>query len=77
MPLDYHETTSEKQEKYYEKRGIIKVQYIKDCLSRNMSLRDIEKKYHVTDVLGEYRKHKQMYSQECIDRIMEEVYYDA
>ena len=51
------------------------MQFIKDCLSRNMSLRDIEKKYHVTDVLDEYRKRKQMYSQEEINKIMEVVYY--
>lgn len=49
--------------------------FIKDCLSRNMSLHDIEVKYGVTDVLGEYRKRKQMYSQEQINQIMEEVYY--
>lgn len=49
--------------------------FIKDCLSRNMSLHDIEVKYGVTDVLGEYQKHKKMYSQECINQIMEEVYY--
>ena len=58
-------------------RGIIKVEFIKDCLSRSMSLHDIEVKYGVTDVLGEYQKHKKMYSQECINKIMEEVYYDA
>lgn len=49
--------------------------FIKDCLSRNMSLHDIERKHGITDVLGEYRKRKQMYSQETINKIMEEVYY--
>lgn len=49
--------------------------FIKDCLSRNMSLHEIETKYGVTDVLGEYQKRKQMYSQEQINDIMEEVYY--
>lgn len=51
------------------------MEFIKDCLSRNMSLRDIEKKYGVTDVLGEYQKRKQMYSHEQINQVMEEVYY--
>lgn len=49
--------------------------FIKDCLSRNMSLHDIEVKYGVTDVLDEYQKRKRMYSQEQINSIMEEVYY--
>lgn len=49
--------------------------FIKDCLSRNMSLRDIEKKYGVTDVLGEYQKRKQMYTQEQINEVMEAYYY--
>lgn len=51
------------------------MEFIKDCLSRNMSLHDIEVKYGVTDVLTEYRKRKQMYSQQQINDIMEEVYY--
>lgn len=51
------------------------MEFIKDCLSRNMSLRDIEKKYGVTDVFGEYQKRKQMYSHEQINQVMEEVYY--
>lgn len=51
------------------------MEFIKDCLSRNMSLRDIEKKYGVTDVLCEYQKRKQMYSHEQINQVMEEVYY--
>ena len=51
------------------------MQFIIDCLSRNMSLRDIEKKYHVTDVLGEYQKHKKLYSQKEVNKIMEVVYY--
>lgn len=51
------------------------MEFICDCLSRNMSLHDIEVKYGITDVLGEYQKRKQMYSQEQINQIMEEVYY--
>lgn len=49
--------------------------FITDCLSRNMSLRDIEKKYGVTDVLGEYQKHKKLYTQQEINAIMDIVYY--
>ncbi len=41
-----------------------------------MSLRYIEKKYHVTDVLGEYQKHKKLYSQSEIEEVMNRVYYE-
>lgn len=51
-------------------------QFIKDCMSREMSLRDIEKKYNISDVLGKYLEVKKMYSQEYIYKIMNEVYYD-
>lgn len=51
------------------------MEFIKDCLSRNMSLRDIEKKYGVTDVLTKYLEVKKMYSQETIDKIFEEEFY--
>lgn len=51
------------------------MEFIKDCLSRSMSLHDIEVKYGVTDVLGEYQKHKKMYSQDEINNAMNEVYY--
>ena len=52
------------------------MQFIRDCLSRSMSLHEIEVKYNVTDVLEEYQKRKQMYSQEVINQIMQEVYYE-
>ena len=51
--------------------------FITDCLSRNMSLRDIENKYRVTDVLAEYRKRKKLYTQEEIDKVMEVIYYGS
>ncbi len=51
-------------------------QFIKDCMSREMSLRDIEKKYNISDVLCKYLEIKKMYSQEHIYKIMNEVYYD-
>lgn len=52
-------------------------QFIRDCLGRKMSFRDIEKKYGVTDVLTKYLEVKKMYSQEEIDAIFEEVYYNG
>ena len=51
--------------------------FIRDCLSRNMSLKDIEKKYGVTDVLAEYQKRKGYYTQAQIDEVMKEVYYQC
>ena len=50
-------------------------QFIRDCLGRKLSFKDIEKKYGVDDVLTKYLEIKQLYSQEEIDAIFEEVYY--
>lgn len=50
-------------------------QFIRDCLGRKLSFKDIEKKYGVDDVLTKYLEIKQLYSQEEIDYIFEEVYY--
>ena len=52
-------------------------QFIRDCLGRKLSFKDIEKKYGIADVLTEYMKVKKMYSQEEIDAIFEEVYYNG
>lgn len=51
------------------------LQFLKDCMGRKLSIRDIEKKYGVTDVLTKYLEVKKMYSQEEIDRIFEEEFY--
>ena len=50
-------------------------QFIRDCLGRKLSFKDIEKKYGVDDVFTKYLEVKKMYSQEEIDAIFEEVYY--
>lgn len=50
-------------------------QFIRDCLGRKLSFKDIEKKYGVDDVLTKYLEVKKLYSQEEIDAIFEEVYY--
>lgn len=52
-------------------------QFIRDCLGRKLSFKDIEKKYGVDDVLTKYLEVKKMYSQEEIDAIFEEVYYNV
>lgn len=50
--------------------------FLKDCLGRKMSFRDIEKKYSVRDVLTKYLEVKQLYSQDEIDAIFEKEFYN-
>lgn len=49
--------------------------FLRDCLGRKLSFREIQKKYGVDDILTKYLEVKKMYSQEEIDAIFEEVYY--
>lgn len=51
------------------------LKFLKDCMGRKLSIRDIEKKYGVTDVLTKYLEVKKMYSQETIDKIFEQEFY--
>lgn len=51
--------------------------FIRDCLGRKMSFREIQNKYGVDDVLTKYLEVKKLYSQEEIDAIFEEVYYNV
>lgn len=66
LNIDYDKLQYRKSIEYF---------FIRDCISRSMSLHDIEVKYGITDVLGEYQKHKKMYSQDEINNAMNEVYY--
>ena len=54
-------------------------EFMRDCLSRTMSLNDVAIKYDIEleDVLPTYMAYKEKYEQEEIDNIMEEVYYDV
>lgn len=58
-------------------RGIIRMELIKDCLSRRMSLSDIAVKWNIDidEVLTKYLEEKSKYTQQQIDDIMNEVYY--
>lgn len=53
--------------------------FIKDCLSRRMSLRDIAVKWNIDidDVLTKYLEEKAKYTQDEINQVMEEVYYET
>lgn len=54
-------------------------EFMRDCLSRTMSLNDVAIKYGIEleDVWPTYMAYKEKYEQEEIDNIMEEVYYDV
>lgn len=53
------------------------MEFIKDCLSRNMSLRDIATKYDITvdEVIDKYYQERAKYTEEEIVRVMYNVYY--
>ena len=53
--------------------------FIKDVLNRNNSLKDVCTKWNVSEeeLMSEYLKHKQQYTQSEIDEVMKEVYYNA
>lgn len=49
--------------------------FIKDCLSNKMSLRDIQNKYGIDDIWAKYHEERAKYTEEQINNIMEAVYY--
>lgn len=53
-------------------------EFMKDCLSRTMSLNDVAIKYGIEleDVLPTYLAYKEKYTQEEIDEVLNEVYYE-
>lgn len=52
--------------------------FVKDVLSREMSLKQVCKKYSVAmdDVLERYHMERAKYTEDEIQQIMNEVYYD-
>lgn len=48
---------------------------LEDFLSREMSYRDIQRKYDIKDVYAEYRKIRDNYTEEEISEVMNRVYY--
>lgn len=55
------------------------MEFIKDCLSRSMSMLDIAIKYDIDieEILPTYMTYKEAYTQEELDNIMKEVYYEV
>lgn len=53
------------------------MQFLKDCLSRKMTLREVADKYGITldDVMERYHKERAKYTDSEIEVIMNEVYY--
>lgn len=54
-------------------------QFCRDCLNRNLSLRDVATKYNIPldKVFDEYASRRKMYSYCEIVNVMEEVYYNV
>lgn len=52
-------------------------QFVRDCISREMSLRDVAKKYHmkIEDVYQQFQQARMRYTKEEIEAIIDEVYY--
>lgn len=52
--------------------------FIRDCLSRKMSLRAVATKYGITldDVIERYHQERTKFTDEQIEQIIYEVYYD-
>lgn len=53
------------------------MEFIKDCLSRNMSLHTVANKYGITidDVIQKYHEEREKYTDAEIEAIVNEVYY--
>lgn len=53
-------------------------QFVRDCLSRKMSLQDVATKWNIEieDILYAYQQAKSTFTKEEIEKIMNEVYYE-
>lgn len=53
------------------------MEFIRDCLSRNMSLRDVATKYDITldEVMDRFRRERSKFTDEEIEKVIEDAYY--
>lgn len=53
------------------------MEFIKDCLSRKMSLRDVATKHGITldEVMEKYHQERVKYTDDEIAKVMNDVYY--
>lgn len=51
--------------------------FIKDCLNRNMTLREVARKYNITldEVMDKYHEERGKYTDADIEEVMMNVYY--
>lgn len=55
------------------------MEFVQDCLSRKMTLREVANKYGITldDVMDKYHEERSKLTEEQIEGIMNEVYYEV
>lgn len=53
------------------------MEFVQDCLSRHMTLRQVADKYGITldDVVDKYHEERSKLTEEQVERIMQDVYY--
>lgn len=53
------------------------MEFIKDCLNRDMSLRDVATKYNISldEIMEKYHQERSKFTDEEINRMICEVYY--
>ncbi len=54
------------------------MEFVQDCLSRKMTLRQVANKWGITldDVMDKYHEERGKLTDEQVERIMNEVYYE-
>lgn len=55
------------------------MEFVKDCLSRKMTLREIANKWGITldDIMDKYHEERSKLTDEQVERVMNEVYYEV
>ncbi len=55
------------------------MEFVRDCLSRKMTLRQVANKWGITldDVMDKYHEERSKLTGEQVERIMNEVYYEV
>nr|DAG43688.1 MAG TPA: Translation initiation factor IF-2, N-terminal region [Caudoviricetes sp.] len=55
------------------------MEFVKDCLSKKMSLREVATKWNIKldDVMDKYHEERSKLTDEQVERIMNEVYYEV
>lgn len=53
------------------------MEFIKDCLNRKLTLREVASKWNITldDVIDKYHEERSKYTDEEIEEVMRDVYY--